>query len=197
MTAGRTKYLQTQDAHVDTESESSSDDTEPPMTVKQPISKVQRAKAVVTKPMPTTPAKLVSSEVSAKILETPAMKKIGNLVDDHHRRPQNEYRMLVDKLEPPGVENPLADRVAEDKKVYRYDVEKREMFETTMTKKMEGTRDFYPATDEEIAAAAVRARRLLRTVWAEEAPKKERIWERVWAKYGDKSRLNLSVSRAF
>jgi hypothetical protein len=89
----------------------------------------------------------------------------------------------------------LAEEVGKGKKIVRYDLEKREMYEATMSKDVEETRDFYPATDEKIAAARIHARKLVEKVRNEEVPKKEKIWKRVWEKYGDESMLFLSVLR--
>lgn len=124
--------------------------------------------------------KMVNSEVSAEMLQTPELRRIGNVVADHLNSPQVQYRLVLkEKLEPPKNGHLLAEKVAKGNKVLRYDAEKRQMHETTTLADTITMRDFCLATDEEIAAAKIYVKKLAEIVRAEEAPKKEKIWDRV------------------
>jgi hypothetical protein len=152
-----------------------------------------------TKAIPKPDTEMLSNGVSVSIAQTPVLQRIGKMVEERGL-PENNSRVFWENFKAPTptpTPTPTPDNFLNidketEKNTIRFNVDKRQMYETTRSKDMEESRDFYPATDEEIAAARIHCRNLVHNVWREEAPKKEKIWGRVWTKYGDESMFSTS-----
>jgi hypothetical protein len=146
-----------------------------------------------TKASPKPDTEMFNNEVPISMVQTPVLQRIGKMVEERGL-PENNSRVFWENFKAPTntLDNSLAIEKETKKNIMRFDMDKRQMYETTRSKDMEKSGDFYPATDEEISVARIHCRNLVQNVWREEAPKKEKIWGRVWAKYGDESMFSIS-----
>jgi len=187
------KYEKSYETSSDSDSEDEFVPTEAKKRRVSPASKpnAKKASRTNTKMSEVSPSSKPSRASRNTHNESLSSEKTG----DEKRRPGSNSQKLWENFKSPtSVSDPSLDTEKKGREnILRSDADKREEYEANRSRGVEKSRDYYPATDEEIAAAKIYGRNLVQSVWREEAPKKEKIWGRVWARYGDDGMISRAL----